>query len=249
MSFRFNFTPSSSESECPQEQQSLRKRKQPSPVGWAEKRFYPSDTSSTEEEEAPVVRDAKNLGEKDLPIPNPHKESIWMPNGKRTDIWVGLRKMQMAKPIRISRDEKMVNEAMVTITKAITIMTKMVRDLYINWNEWAQVSKIVSDLLPDTGYKGDTIRTTTAWRSFKANIYRSNRRTTWVRLSNALHLMGNEFPETKVAVNAAIAQIYSWLMAKGLTFNKIPEWRGSMNTKPEKIERNGFTYSFATRKN
>lgn len=248
MSFKFDFSPSESGSSSRSITATSRKRRQPSPIGLPQRVYLSSSSSESSIEPAPLVKTIEGLTEKDLPILNPRKQSIWMPYGKSADIWVGLRKMDYVKPVKISRDAEMVNEAMVTINKAIILMTRMVRDVYINWNEWSAVSKIISDLIPECSHQGVTIRSAAAWRSFKSNIYRSNRRTTWVRLVNALQLMGNELAETKVLANKAINEIYAWLLAHKVQAHMLPEWRGSMNTKPEKIERNGFHYSFATRK-
>jgi len=208
-------------------------------------RFEDSSSSDSSDNDAENIRqDPSQALEKDLPMVNPRVRVIEIGVKKVGTIYNGLRRMSYIQPIKISSDVKMVTEAMTTINRGLCILSFIHKDHGIEWLEWTSVNNMINQLIPDRNSRGKEIRTSQAWRSYKMNISRSTRKMSWFRLTEALHIMGNEFPELKVNCHKLLCKLFQFLLGQNLVDRRRQDWAENMLSKPRKIERMGWEFSY-----
>ena len=141
------------------------------------------------------------------------------------------------KKKRIAKAEA-IETILATISKGLILLGMMIGDNDINVTEWKNLNNIVSEVLPRYTIGGEELKCKKLWSTYKRYISRSNRRTNWWRLQEALQSMGNEIPELKIKIEELLVRLYDKQLCR-LKSDKMrgrQEWREAQNQKPEVLE-------------
>jgi hypothetical protein len=132
-----------------------------------------------------------------------------------------------------------------TIKLGLKLLKHIILTPELNLLELKSVTAIVTTYLPERSSDQKVLKSYALWNSFTRNLSRSNRRTTFFRLSVATQMMGNEIPELKNECKSLINKLF--LLIKGETGNikdraDRREWEKCLESKPLKYIKVGTTF-------
>ena len=135
------------------------------------------------------------------------------------------------------------NEVKRAIARGLNHLINVVNSEIIELEEWKNVNSIIGELLWPEDQNGQIMKSYPLWISYKRNISRSIRSTSWWRLSNFLQEFGNEYKPLKKVCQRGIKDIYTkcnYGWGKGASTRMRCSWRFQMLNKPRKQHRGGL---------
>ena len=155
-------------------------------------------------------------------------------------IYRGLKKDKRYKKKKLVRRNERAT-VLATISKGLLLLSTMISDNDINVTEWKAINSIVSAALPRIAVGGEEVKCKKLWNTYKNFVSRSNRRTNWWRLHNALQVMGMEIPELEKQIHQMLIRLYEKQIgqlgkdAPKPGFLSMEGWKHAQNKKPEQI--------------
>ena len=134
------------------------------------------------------------------------------------------------------------NEVKRAIARGLNHLVNIVNSEIIELEEWKSVNNVIGDMLWPEDQNGQKMISYPLWISYKRNISRSTRSTSWWRLSNFLQVFGNEYKPLKKICQRGLKDIYTkcnYGWGKGASVRMRCSWRFQMLNKPRKQHRGG----------
>jgi len=229
-SFRFDFSPSESDTSIQQQPKRATKRRRQQFVSDPESLDDTVDVDELELQELPatklpiMVRELKNGDSAII----------------RKGLWKITNQKELQRDVRIAYG-RLENEITTAINKGLLLLTTMLNDNHLEWLEWNSVNNIITAVLPDRTVTGYELLTTKLWKRYRMNISRSAREVSLYRLYTAIQTLGNEIKDCRMNCHRLILKISDRFKGNGnITFSRQrARLEKSLRSKPMRLERNG----------